>query len=171
MSTKRGKNKFKISEPIDQLDKSVNSLSKYKLGVEGKSFHFIKAMKPIFAFDYLSLESSEICFDNKVLVKDDFVGFFEGLKKISAKTYDEMKRNPYYRFHSIDLFDPKVDLQPRRLRKILAPSGKGLTENELPTLYQFDLQYKSAARAVGFLYMGVFYIVWYDRYHKIYPQK
>lgn len=75
------------------------------------------------------------------------------------------------RFHSIDLWDDKVNLNPKDFLKILAPSGRGITEDELPTLYQFDLQYRIEARAVGFLFKGIFHIVWYDRNHIIYPKK
>jgi hypothetical protein len=44
-----------------------------------------------------------------------------------------------------------------------------LSDEELPTLYQFDLHYSQKARAGGFLFKGVFYLVWFDSNHIIYP--
>ncbi|MEP2239686.1 MAG: hypothetical protein ABJI22_15060 [Maribacter sp.] len=169
---RKGKNKgFEIPDPKKQLESAINSLSKYKIGEQGIPFHSVKNLKPIFAFDYLSLEESNLCFNCKSNDRDDLLGFLEGLKKVSSFTYERMRVTKALRFHSIDLWNKKVNLQPSDFLKILAPSYRGMTENELPTLYQFDLQYKIEARAVGFLYKGVFYVVWYDRHHIIYPQK
>jgi len=72
------------------------------------------------------------------------------------------------RFHSIDLQSKNVNLSQKKLLNVLAPSQRGMTEDELPTLYQFDLQYQIQARAVGFLFKGIFYIIWYDKDHLIY---
>lgn len=165
------KGKFDIPNPKEQLEKAINSLSKYKVGEQGIPFHSVKRLKPIFAFDYLSLNKSDLCCNQKTIRKEDLIGFLEGLKKISNFTYEEMKRTRALRFHSINLWDKKVSLNPIDFLKILAPSNRGMTENELPTLYQFDLQYKIEARAVGFLFKGIFHIVWYDRYHVIYPKQ
>ena len=169
--TKKGKNRnFEIPDPKEKLANAINSLSKYRVGEQGIPFNSVKELKPIFAFDYLSLNSSELCFNVKTNKRNDLLGFLEGLKKISTFTYEEMRRTKALRFHSIDLYDKNVSLNPKDFLKVLAPSSRGMTENELPTLYQFDLQYKIEARAVGFLYKGIFYIVWYDRNHIIYPK-
>ena len=112
-----------------------------------------------------------MCFNVKSNDREDLLGFLEGLKKVSTFTYERMRLTKALRFHSINLLDKKVSLNPSDFLKVLAPSYRGMTEDELPTLYQFDLQYKIEARAVGFLYKGVFYVVWYDRNHIIYPKK
>lgn len=170
--SKKGKNKgYEIPDPKKRLESAINSLSKYKIGEQGISFHSVKSLKPIFAFDYLSLDGSDLCFNTKSNNREDLLGFLEGLKKISSFTYEKMRLDKALRFHPIDLWDKKVNLNPDDFLKVLAPSYRGMTENELPTLYQFDLQYKIEARAVGFLYKDVFYIVWYDRNHIIYPKK
>ena len=171
MARKKSKKKnYEIPDPKLKLDNAINSLSKYKVGEQGISFHSIKNLKPIFAFDYLSLNKTELCFNVKSNKKEDLLGFLIGLKKISAFTYENMRSDRSLKFHSIDLWDKKVNLTPKEFLNILAPSGRGMSEEELPTLYQFDLQYKIEARAVGFLYQGIFYIVWYDRNHVIYPK-
>lgn len=46
-----------------------------------------------------------------------------------------------------------------------------LSDAELPTLYQLDIQYVAEARICCFLFKGVFYVVWYDRNHIIYKRK
>jgi hypothetical protein len=165
------KKEFEIPDPKLQLENAINSLSKYKVGEQGIPFHSVKNLKPIFAFDYLSLNKTGLCFNSKSNYREDLLGFLEGLKKISSFTYERMKATNALRFHSIDLLDRQVNLNPSDFLKILAPSNRGMTEEELPVLYQFDIQYKIEARAVGFLYMGVFYLVWYDRNHIIYPKK
>lgn len=169
MSKKRNKT-FNVSNPQKDVEQLQNNLSKYKLGDKGLNFYDIKKLKPVFAFDYLSLNGSVLCFNEKSRDKKDLLGFLKGLKKISSFTYDEISRNKTLRFHKIDFDEPKVSIKAKDFLNVLAPSGKGITEDELPTLYQFDLQYRIEARAVGFLFKGVFYIVWYDREHKIYPK-
>jgi hypothetical protein len=171
MAKKSKKKGFEIPDPKNQLESAINSLSKYKVGEQGIPFHSVKNLKPIFAFDYLSLNETELCFNVKSNDRDDLLGFLEGLKKVSSFTYERMRLTKALRFHSINLLDKNVSLNPSDFLKVLAPSYRGMTENELPTLYQFDLQYKIEARAVGFLYKGVFYVVWYDRNHIIYPKK
>ncbi|WP_298884701.1 hypothetical protein [uncultured Polaribacter sp.] len=172
MAKKGKKNKgFDIPDPKKQLENAINSLSKYKVGEQGIPFHSVKNLKPFFAFDYLSLDKTDLCFNCKTNNRDDLLGLLEGLKKVSSYTYESMRLTKALRFHSINLWDKEVNLQPKDFLKILAPSYRGMTENELPTLYQFDLQYTIEARAVGFLYKGIFYLVWYDRNHIIYPKK
>ena len=167
----RKKKKFNIPDPKEPLEKAINSLSKYRIGEQGIPFYAVKDLKPVFAFDYLSMTGTDLCFNKKSNNREDLLGFLEGLKKVSGFTYERMRETRALRFHSIDLQDKNVSLKSKDLLKILAPSGRGINEDELPTLYQFDLQYKIEARAVGFLYKGVFYIVWYDRNHLIYPKK
>lgn len=167
---KGSSSKFKIPDQSANLSKAIEELTKYNLGEKGLSFYSIKHLKPIFAFDYLSLQESNLCFDYKSRTREDLLGFFEGLKKVSGFTYDEMSRNKILRFHRIDFDDKKVKLKPKDLLYVLAPSGRGMSEDELPTLYQFDLQYSIEARAVGFLFKGIFHVVWYDREHVIYPK-
>lgn len=162
---------FKIADPQLQLRAISEQQSKYKIGEKGYSFYDIKHLKPVFAFDYLSLNSTELCFNSNKLEVRDYIGFLEGLKKVSATSYNDLKINPVYRFHEIDFDDKKVSISRKEFKAILSYKESLLSDDELPTLYQLDLQYVQAARICGFLYKGVFYLVWYDRFHKIYPRE
>ena len=162
--------RFEIPDPANKLENAINLLSKYKIGEQGIPFYSVKNLKPIFAFDYMSLDNTDLCFNAESNNRADLLGFLKGLKKVSSFTYEQMRLTKALRFHSIDLFDKNVSLRPTDFLKVLAPSYRGMSEDELPTLYQFDLQFKIEARAVGFLYKGVFYVVWYDRNHIIYPK-
>ena len=164
---KRG---FNVGEPLIQIEKILNEVSKYKLGSSGYSFYDIKNLKPIFAFDYLSLNCSELCFNSARLSTEDYIGFLEGLRKISDTSYQALHDTKNYRFHKIDFDDKKVSISRKDFKLILSNKPELLKDEELPTLYQFDIHYVQAARVCGFLFKGVFYLVWYDRNHTIYPR-
>lgn len=164
------KERFNIPQPQIQVQNVLKEISKYKIGEKGFSFHTIKELKPVFAFDYLSLNGSDLCFNSNRLEPKDYVGLLEGLKKISDITYERMKVIPSYRFHQIDFDGKNVSITRKEFKNILTFKEELLSDEELPTLYQFDIQYVQAARVCGFLYKGVFYLVWYDRHHQIYPQ-
>lgn len=170
MAKNEQRRNFNIADPLIQLDKILNQQTKYKLGEKGYSFYDIKNLKPVFAFDYLSLSCSELCFNSNNLDAKDYIGLLEGLKKISSISYNDLKVTPNYRFHSIDFSDKRVSISRKDFKQILTFKDELLKDEELPNLYQFDLQYVQEARACGFLYKGVFYLIWYDRYHKIYPR-
>ncbi len=170
MAKNEQRRNFNIADPLIQLDKILNQQTKYKLGEKGYSFYDIKNLKPVFAFDYLSLSGSELCFNSNDLDAKDYIGLLEGLKKISSISYNDLKVTPNYRFHSIDFSDKRVSISRKDFKQILTFKEELLKDEELPNLYQFDLQYVQEARACGFLYKGVFYLIWYDRYHKIYPR-
>lgn len=161
-------NKFKIADPNIQLNTLLQSQSKYNIGEKGYNFYDIKHLKPTFAFDYLSLNSGELCFNSSQLNVKDFIGLLEGLKKISAISYDTLKKVPNYRFHSVDFDKDNISITRKDFKAILTFKEELLEDDELPTLYQFDFQYVQEARVFGFLYQGIFYLVWYDRNHIIY---
>lgn len=160
--------KFKIADPNIQISALLQSQSKYNIGEKGYNFYDIKHLKPTFAFDYLSLNNSELCFNSPQLNVKDFVGLLDGLKKISSITYDTLKRVPNYRFHPVDFDKDKISITRKDFKAMLTFKEELLSDDELPTLYQFDFQYVQEARVFGFLYKGIFYMVWYDRNHMIY---
>jgi|GEM_PF-944360 hypothetical protein len=170
MGKNENKKGFKIADPQVQLDKIIIQQSKYKLGEQGYSFHAIRDLKPTFAFDYLSLSGSELCYNSDKLTAKDYLGLLEGLKKVSSISYNELKVRPNYRFHQIDFDNPSVSISRRDFKAILTFKETLLKDEELPSLYQFDIQYVQKARVCGFLYKGIFYLVWYDRNHTIYPR-
>src|SRR5689334_11370613 len=102
------KRNFDIGDPTSQVAKI--DTSKYKIGEQGVPFHDIRKMKPTFAFDYLSLEQSDICFDNPTYDKDDYIGFLTCLKTLSRLDFQTLHDTPNYRFHKIDFDDARVSL-------------------------------------------------------------
>lgn len=169
MAKRRRKPKYEVPKP--KVEQSLGSNPKYRVGEKGLPFNRIADRYPVFSFNYLSWAGSELCANAPGLGRDDLVGLLDGLRRISQVTYGELLRQRTWRFHTVDLESSKVSLNQDDFLKVLAPSGRGMNEDDLPTLYQFDLQFIREARAVGFLYFGVFYLVWYDRYHKLYPRK
>lgn len=165
---KKGR-RFNVGEPDKQIDKI--DAAKYKIGEKGLSFHDIRTMKPVFAFDYLSFDGSDMCFNHEGLELDDYKGLLNCLKNISKLDYQTLHDTRNYRFHKIDFDDKRVSLTRRDFKLKLVPREELLNDENLPNLWQFDLNYQLEARAAGFLYKGVFYLVWFDRNHKIYPQK
>ncbi len=163
------KSKFNIPDQKKAVEEFISLNEKYSLGSSG--FAYYDKLKPVFAFDYLSLEQSHLCFDNQQLKINDYQGFLDGLKRISDKTFSDLKLNKAYRFHTVDFDKDKTKLSINILdfKKALTKIPDRVKDEELPTLYQFDLIYKQMARACGFLYKGVFYLVWFDRDHVIYP--
>lgn len=163
-----GRKDFKISNPQKDLDKLNGQFSKYNLGEIGLNFHEIKNHKPIFAFDYLSLNGEKLCFNSTSLVTKDYVGLLNGLKKISEKTYQELHDTKIYRFHKIDFDSKSVTISKLDFKKALTNKPDLLKDEELPNLWQFDLHFVQEARVAGFLFKGIFYLIWYDRNHSIY---
>jgi len=165
------KRTFDVGNPKAQVEDIKKQQSKYSLGETGYSFHNIKQFKPVFAFDYVSVNGEDLCFNSNKLVADDLRGLIIGLKKISSFSYEELNKNPAFRFHVINFDDPKVQVSRAEFKKVLTNRPDKLADEHLPTFYQIDIQYVQEARICGFLYKGVFYLVWYDRNHQIYKRK
>jgi len=164
------KDKFKIPSTQHQVSEAIKPLSKYRIGEPNYSFREILNLKPVFAFDYISMDQGDICFNSTKFKVEDFTGLLQGLKTISSISYGELHRVPNYRFHTIDFEDKRVSLISRKdFKSILTHKEELLPDEQLPTLYQFDLHFAQEARACGFIFRGVFYLVWYDRNHQIYP--
>jgi hypothetical protein len=164
------KGKFKIADPTTQIEAYLNESSRYKLGEIGYHFHHIKKMQPIFAFDYISLNQGDKCFNCTAYTVSDYIGLLEGLKKVSQFTYEKLHDTKSFRFHKVKFDEKNVALTRKEFKQILTQKEDSLEDEELPNVWQFDLQYIAKARVAGFLYKGVFYLVWYDRNHLIYPR-
>jgi hypothetical protein len=167
-----GKGKFTIPDQSKNVQAVKEALSKYRVGQkDDTSFHDIRELTPIFAFDYISMQENPLCFNATSLTKEDYVGLLNGLRKISPISYKELSTTPIYRFHQVNFNETRVLLSARDFKLILFPSEslrEKVLDEELPTLYQFDLHYVQEARAVGFLFKGIFYLIWYDRNHEVY---
>lgn len=62
MTKKKIRKRFNIPDPKPQLSNVVQAISKYRIGEKGVPFYDIKKQRPVFAFDYLSLNNSDLCF-------------------------------------------------------------------------------------------------------------
>ena len=145
---------------------------KYKVGDTIPTMPEIENLTFVFAFDYLSLEQSEYCFNNPSVTKDDFIKIFKLKKELSKITIkdiqDRLKRQ--FHFHYIDL-NTKTFLIDRL--KTLFNYKKFISVDKLPSLYQIavytDNNLEQAPRIVGFFgKYAVFHILWLDYHHNIY---
>lgn len=166
-----GKTKKKLRVPpvasIEDIKRGYGQ--KYKLGRLTRSFHQVKELTPVFAFDYLSLEESEFCFNGKQVAARDYAALFRKLKEVSRKTYEELSRDKYFRFHPVDFNDPRVKISQRSFVKAITTNSSHFDADQAPTLYQLDA-FKEA-RIAGFLCEGIFHLIWLDRGHNIYARR
>lgn len=159
--------KFKIPSPLKELAKLDNS-KKYSFGETANRLHEIKQYRPVFAFDFISLNGSDFCFNSNLLNgQKDFHRLFQGLKNISNKSYDELSTNYAYHFHEVDFSD--ISIPQSTFIKCLVPDMSKVDCDHCPTVYQFKLF--EEARVFGFISKMVFYLVLIDRNHKAYARK
>lgn len=170
--SKKHKRDLKVGNPTEQI-KSILSDNKYNIqnSGAGASFFYIKKMTPVFAFDYISLKEEDYCYNSKALDKKDYIGFFKGLNSISRKSYDELSKDSTYHFHQVDFKKNKLSIDIKFYKNAITNLPENLPDEELPTLYQVYLNYNQKARAFGFLYNGIFHLLWFDKEHKIFKSK
>lgn len=159
---------FNIPDPRKQFTANLeNSQTKYRFGEKGNKLSEVKKAKPVFAFDYLSLSKGDFCFNSKLLnPQRDYIRLLESLKKISDKTYDDLSSDNTFHFHDVKFSDTHVT--ESEFMKCLT-NDKKHDIDDLPTVYQFKVF--EEARVFGFIYKCVFYLVWFDRKHKVYKRK
>lgn len=164
--------RFKFVNSYDD-DEPINL--KYKIGDEVAGIASLEDFTFTFTFDYLSLDTSNLCFNNPNVSKEDFVEIFslkKSLSKIKVRDIqDRFKRN--FHFHEINLIDKKSLVEP--LKKLFNYS-KFIEPYKLPSLYQIavytDNQSLKAPRIVGFFgKYAVFHVLWLDYDHQIYKVK
>ena len=137
---------------------------KFSLGNKTDNFHQIKHLHPVFAFDFISLNKGEFCFDGELLGRYDYIKMMKGLRSISEHTYEYMNRENRFHFHEIKWED--VTVKKSDFYKCI--SRKENSDEEI-CAYQFKVF--EEARIIGFLYKGVFYLVMFDRGHNAYKRK
>ncbi|MEA5459412.1 hypothetical protein VB796_10200 [Arcicella sp. LKC2W] len=151
--------------------------TKYNVGDSDIRFPNIKEYTLLFAFDYLSLNATKLCFNNPNISKEDFVKIYEFKQQVSTikigEFIDNTKIKQRYHFHDIQVYQ-KTEL--KTLFERLLGKGKTFRIDQLPTLYQFaiftDNKTNKAPRIVGFFgKMGVFHALWLDYEHSIFPKK
>jgi hypothetical protein len=148
---------------------------KYKIGDADIRIPNIDEYTLLFAFDYLSLNSTRYCFNNPSILAEDFIKIYEFKKLASKITIRDFTEKDFirrqYHFHHIDIFHKKF------LQELFTSLlGRKIDINKLPSLYQFaiftDNNTLKAPRIIGFFgKRGVFHVLWLDYEHAIYPMK
>lgn len=133
-------------------------------------FHRIRDYLPKFSFKYLAFNSTEYCFNNPSIEKEDYEDLLLMKKEISNISYDSLDRQKQH-FHCIDESKPRkllIDLFSEYIKKYR------IEKEAIPDFYQFAGSHNpdKPQRVIGFLgELGVFNIVWFDFNHKVYPTK
>lgn len=135
--------------------------SKFKTGDTSDKFEHFKKLHPAFAFDFISMNQSEFCFNGSFLGRPDFIKLLDGLKRISAETFSSLNANYQFHFHEVKWSD--VSVKESEFRKCIGDKNSEITP------YQFKVF--EEARVIGFVYQGIFYLVMYDRGHNAYKRK
>lgn len=112
-----------------------------------------------FSFKYLELNSTKFHFDGCEITH--FVKAFERLQNVSARTKGEMiqDRSDALRSHEI------------KWNETTEPNGFAHLNEQLKscTPWQFSISSNKYGRVHGFWIDSVFFIVWFDFLHKLYP--
>lgn len=148
---------FKDVEPFSGREKFIK-------GEKTDDFLEIKTLKPIFAFDYISMKGGSFCFNSNNLGRNSYIDLIKGLKEVSKYTYEELNINHTYHFHDMEFDD--ISIRKADFYKCILGS---YSDEDYITPYQFKTINKS--RVVGFLYKGVFYIVMCDSRHQAYKRE
>jgi hypothetical protein len=167
MSKHNKKPKFEIPNPLAELNK-LDLSKKFTFGEAANRLNEVKQHKPVFAFDYISLNNSDYCFNShRINAGKDYQRIFQCFKSISNKSYDELSTNYTYHFHEVDFSDTSISQST--FLKCLVPDISKINIDNSPTVYQFKTF--EEARILGFIHKSVFYLVFFDRNHQTYKRK
>ena len=117
----------------------------------------------VFSFKYLDIKSKKFSFREKKAIYYSTV--IERLRDVNSMTPNEIQNptNPKtLRCHSIDWAGTSC------------PTGFSSCLNEQlcsNTPYQFSISKSEHGRVIGFMVDNIFYIVWFDPDHALYPEK
>lgn len=167
MSKNKQKKRFDIPNPSERIN-NLAGPNKYSFGEAANRLNEIKQHRPIFAFDYVSLNGSNFCFNSKLLTgQKDYHRMFQCFKTISNKSYDELSSNKSFHFHEVDFTE--VEISQSEFLKCLVQDAGQIDPAHSPTVYQFKAF--EEARVFGFVSKMVFYLVFFDRNHNAYKRK
>lgn len=132
----------------------------------------IEELSLIIAFDYISLNNTDLCFNNNTITSVDYAKLFEFKKQISKVKikdfFDNSAIKRKFHFHDVDLYQKKFLIN---LLKSLLGYDKFVEVYKLPTIYQIAVytDQNKAPRILGFFGKNAsFHILWFDYNHKIY---
>lgn len=115
-----------------------------------------------FSFKYLDFNNEK--FNIEKTSENYFISVVEKLKNLSTFNKKELLNNhsKALRFHQIDFKDDSVSEDFFGIPK----------EDEIVDIpYQFQISSNEHGRVHGFFINNIFYIVWFDRNHNLYPSK
>lgn len=112
----------------------------------------------LFSFRYLDLSDEDFSLSDRD--SGYFIKLFERKKALCGMRASEFRAAKGLRVHTIDFSDTARASFPSHIR----------TE-ELGTPFQFSLSSNEHGRVHGILSDRIFYVVWFDPDHKLYPGK
>jgi hypothetical protein len=161
--------------PYNFYSEDEQTNGKYFKGDEIVKISDIEDLSLVSAFDYISLDKSDFCFNNSKIEASDFTKLFEFKKEISKikikNFFDDTDIKKKYHFHDVNLYEKKFLID--KLKNLLG-YNKFIELYELPTIYQIAVytSEKKAPRILGFFGRNAtFHLLWFDYEHKIYPNK
>lgn len=158
---------------IDHDDEYITDL-KYHFG---DTVEFVQSYKSTisFRYDYISLNETDLCFNNPNISKDDLIDFFKRKKHLSKIIFDDIYGDNFeYHCHEV-----KCKGDNAYLKKYITDELNIDANTEwykLPTLIQIavytDSKTQKAPRIVGVMANGaIFHPILFDLEHKIYKAK
>lgn len=153
--------------------------TKYKIGDKKDTKPYSQTFTMAFAFDYISIAGSKLCFDYDKIPADDYHQLFYLKQEISSIKVSDLfsAYRKQYRFHDIviDKTNDKKWLIPLLCDLFKVDKNDDNIVNQLPNIYQIqvytDNVSNTAPRIVGFFgNYGIFHLLWFDYEHSIYPQ-
>ncbi len=145
---------------------------KFKFGEKVDSSPLKLNITPTFAYDYISLNQTDFCFNNVNMICGDFISYFFAAKRISSKKISDLFNGSEKHFHIIDLMD-KNFLVPMIRNQLGVMRMANI--DQFPVVAQFEVETdtdRSSPRAIFLLgKYGVFHILFFDKNHAVYPAK
>jgi hypothetical protein len=118
---------------------------------------------PLLRFSFKFLDLDHAVFHCKDRQPGYFHRLLERMKDLSGRRVNELTNagpNPAIRFHRIDWENDRVSVKSFGI--------KGWEQFD-EDAWQFSISANEHGRVHGFLYLGVFYVVWLDPEHRLYP--
>lgn len=160
--------KLKINIP-NYEDESLQM--KYKFGDTSMVNPFSEKATPVFAYDYVSLNGTNFCFNQCKIRGGQYMSYFEKAKEISKIDISTLFTEKTNHIHTIDL-NEKFFLIPKIKELLNIDKDKFIEPEKLPTLAQFEVETdpeRGSPRVIFFLgSYGVFHILFFDLEHNTY---
>ncbi len=170
-------NSYHIPPPRDEIVKLI----------DGEKFSSVLAFEhltPAFAYDYISLTTSEFCFDGTEIKIADFIAYFRTAKILAQRTIKSLLDAPHKEFHFSQTpnnqFIKDINGKPKYvLRDILdripAIKNNRNTDEKYPLVYHFCIYPnipETSPRIHFFLgNRGLFYPLVFDIKHQLVQSK